>query len=131
MRGLLSIAFASLLLVETMLSSMGTLELAKVPALFDHYQEHKNENPALSFIAFVNLHYANTEHHEQDHHQHHELPFTAHHQHNGCVHQLFYTVPDLAFVFNAESTTRKNLAAYHAPAELARSTSIWQPPRLI
>ncbi len=113
-----------------MIPAMDSSELAKLPALLEHFQEHKSENQDLSFFAFVKLHYANSQHHQQDHQEHHELPFSSHHQHNCSVHQVIYTVPNLAFVLHHEPATQENQVEYQTPSDLVLSTSIWQPPRL-
>jgi hypothetical protein len=80
----LSIMLSVVLLAESILPSLELHELTKVSALLQHYEKHKLESPELTFLQFIEMHYADTEHHQQDHQNHDKLPFSHHqHHHNG------------------------------------------------
>lgn len=58
-------------------------ELTKLPMLFQHYREHAETDSSLDVSAFLDLHYADSEHEDSDHQEHGNLPF--HHHHAGAV----------------------------------------------
>ncbi len=49
-------------------------ELSRLPFVWAHYEEHKAEDATLTLLDFLNLHYNNAEHEQQDEHRHHNLP---------------------------------------------------------
>jgi hypothetical protein len=49
-----------------------------VPALLEHYAEHRAEHPDLGPLEFLALHYADADHRASDQ-SHEELPFQSHH----------------------------------------------------
>lgn len=53
-----------------------------VPALVEHYAEHRAEHPGLGFWEFLALHYADAAHRASDG-SHEELPFQGHHHGSG------------------------------------------------
>ena len=53
-------------------------EMAKIPALVHHYQEHRQENTATNFITFIEMHYNNVEHQQKDASRHGSLPLKTH-----------------------------------------------------
>ncbi len=53
-----------------------------VPALLEHYAEHKAEHPGMGFIEFLGLHYADREHRESSR-SHDDLPFQQHNHGSG------------------------------------------------
>lgn len=71
-----------LLLFSLNAFSGGTLfgELAKLPALAEHYQLHQTEKPDTTVAEFLWLHYMDTAHESNAGHDHESLPF----HHHGC-----------------------------------------------
>lgn len=57
-------------------------ELAKVPQLIHHFNEHQRENKTLDFFSFLKMHYADPDHQRKDASRHGSLPLktvtTAH-----------------------------------------------------
>ncbi len=49
-------------------------ELAKVPQLIHHFNEHQRENTTLDFFSFLKMHYADPEHQRKDASRHGSLP---------------------------------------------------------
>jgi hypothetical protein len=58
---------------------MDTTELAKLPALLEHYHEHQVLQPYLSFVEFLSLHFSEHKHRREDPARHSRLPFSHHH----------------------------------------------------
>ena len=58
-------------------------ELMKLPLLWQHFQEHRAQDPSMDLESFLDLHYANEVHEDSGDADHEELPF--HHHHNGVV----------------------------------------------
>ena len=131
MKILFSIVMAFLITAEAMLPGMDVHELTKLPDLLEHYHEHKKNNPEITVVAFLKLHYEDVRHHEQDHQNHHKLPLSNHHhQHNCNLHHVLFTIPDVTVSLAVEPLQRENKVVYKTPTELNFYGSIWQPPRI-
>ena len=129
-KSFLYVVLVTTLTVETLFPGMEVNELSKLPALLEHFHQHQKTTPGISFIAFLELHYGNPAHHEQDHQTHHKLPFSDHHSAGFQAHHLLFTMPDCTTSFNIACQTIKKSFLYKSPAEHAIYSSIWQPPRL-
>jgi hypothetical protein len=123
-------AIAILLLSVTFLGSLVDLhDFAKLPRLLEHYQEHLNKSPEVSFLGFLDLHYGSqAEHHDQEEHQKHTgLPFKS----PDCTFTHTVTVlpifkaPDITSLVSEVSYSN----FYHSTFSSAFSQSIWQPPK--
>jgi len=112
------------------LPGLGVVELTKLPALFQHYQKHRAYNSELSFLSFLEMHYANASHHTQDHKEHHKLPFTDHHTtiSFSCV----YYVGERNFLLTLSffPIGQTNRSVYHSIVEEDITIMVWQPPRI-
>jgi hypothetical protein len=121
---------AFLIFSETLLPRMDGREFAKIPALIEHYHHHKNQNPGLGFLSFLDLHYNDPQHHENDHSTHDKLPFSNHQAGNTVSNPIFFVA------FESSSCVREivhisgSSTPYFEPAELSVYITIWQPPRL-
>lgn len=113
------------LLVLSFLPSMHAQELAKIPILIQHYQEHKQQSTSpIGIIEFLNLHYNDSNHDAQDPHE--DLPF----------HQLLKT--PFTFISNEISAFNFSIATplveftenYIIAHYLSPQLSIFQPPKL-
>ena len=124
-----AILILSLIVFSESLFPEGSEELAKVPALIQHYRQHKIFNPSLDFSAFLALHYDNPEHHQSNHSEHDQLP---------CSHHASCTQCNCAFIVFGHPLwsviqhviLEQAATPYHAPAEFKICTNIWQPPRI-
>ena len=68
-----------LLSLQLLLGNTFISELAKIPALIHHYQEHlKESNNTLNFITFLEMHYNDVEHQQKDASRHGSLPLKTH-----------------------------------------------------
>jgi hypothetical protein len=104
-----------LLLSLTLLGSLVDLHgLAKMPRLFEHYQEHRKRVSNFSFIDFLSLHYGSlTDRHDQDERgKHQNLPFKT----STC------TFSTIVSVMTSINDFEINYTGF--------SESIWQPPRI-
>lgn len=50
-------------------------ELCKLPALLDHFQEHRREDPTISVLGFIVLHYLSGSPRDADYARDMQLPF--------------------------------------------------------
>jgi hypothetical protein len=107
-------------------------QLLKVPALINHYIEHreyKNEH-TVSFIAFVESHYNHKQHSDTDKHEEHKnLPFKTV---NSLVNILFAFNNQTEFLFLKPTIISTNIST---PFSKDFYTSdvfacIWLPPKL-
>lgn len=73
MKKLISILLLSLYLVST----TEVYQLLKIPALVEHYWEHKKLNPEMSLTAFLRTHYENPVK-DGDYGKDQKLPFIIH-----------------------------------------------------
>lgn len=122
---------AILLLGIYLFSTTALAQLFKLPVLIEHYQEHKHQNPAITFLGFLNLHYNNGDKVDDDDDKDMKLPFK--------------TVSDIAstFVISIPPTTftiiSQPVFEYHDVKKKYSQTSnlllpsfsanIWQPPK--
>jgi hypothetical protein len=121
-----------ILLFSLNLCSGGLLfgEIAKLPALAEHYRLHCQENPETTLTEFLRLHYLDSQHQKDPAHNHHSLPF----QHD-CGHtaaQLIGPAPAHAD-YSVVPTVSESLAAAnfyycrYLPAGFVGS--LFQPPK--
>ncbi|MBL7964921.1 MAG: hypothetical protein JNM31_13880 [Flavobacteriales bacterium] len=60
-----------------------------IPQLWKHYAEHRQEQPSLDLLGFLEMHYTDAAHHGTDA-SHDQLPFSHDHQdHIGVDHVFF------------------------------------------
>jgi hypothetical protein len=101
-------------------------ELAKIPALLAHFEEHKAVHPgeALSFSDFILEHYSQK---PCDGDNHDDLPFFKH-----SLPGLIFLIP---LIQNSPALPFSNLLpVIHSPEPpallLSYSGQVWQPPRI-
>ena len=58
-------------------------EIARMPALAEHFKVHQQENSDTTLAQFLWLHYIDNYHTSNPNHDHHSLPF--HHHHCGQI----------------------------------------------
>jgi hypothetical protein len=107
-------------------------QLLKLPVLIEHFVEHKELNPSISFLDFLSMHYTATENHDGDSNSTDtELPFKSH---DNCVAMSVSASTPASFesfTFNPLSVFQNNIPI-HTEAHFASSflSNIWQPPQL-
>lgn len=129
MKRLLAIFFFSAYLLST---HVQVLELLKLPVLLEHFGEHKQKSPEVSFIQFLSMHYTQGDVKDGDHERDMQLPFkTLSHSPLiwlGCI------IPQQEISFpTAFSPLIVRKQSF--PKEEAWSSQylsfIWQPPRTV
>ncbi|MCG2793518.1 MAG: hypothetical protein L6262_08240 [Weeksellaceae bacterium] len=74
--------FALFFLTTYLISTTELSQLLKFPTLVEHYIEHKEQNPQISVIQFLVLHYegshSKNRHHNKDYDEDQKLPFIIH-----------------------------------------------------
>jgi hypothetical protein len=105
-------------------------QLFSIPALLEHYHEHRIDNAAIGLIEFIALHYTRADHrHASSGHE--KLPFKDDH----CLHAqnmnpIYFTEVSLKELCNHSED--KNHNSQYSP-DLVRwqlNHTIWQPPRI-
>lgn len=109
-------------------SSTELHELARIPALLKHYTSHLSEDPSLSLLDFLKLHYTGNHPNDNDESEDQGLPFKSG---ENIIH------PDIPLVKITGSDdnpvnyfTGKAITCHPEGALLQRSVSIFHPPRL-
>ncbi len=118
-----------LFLLIYLLSSTELHQFLKVPLLFVHYTEHLQDNPSISLVDFMVLHYFSGDTRSVDYARDKQLPFKG----DSCPEiSLAIAMPPedlpetIVQVFN---TTRK-IGIFKSPFNNTFfQFSIWQPPR--
>jgi hypothetical protein len=127
MRKITVIFFISLFLFST----TELAELLRIPVLISHFKEHKEHDPDISFIGFLDLHYNNQlpdHHHDKESDTHNKLPFSGSHGVSivfvsSCP---FFIQPQNTIEVN---TKLKSTFSNDQYLENNHLSSIWQPPK--
>lgn len=109
-------------------------ELARLPMLFVHYQEHLAEDEELSFAGYLTKHYADDGHEESDHKDHSSLPF--HHHHHGvvvdhCVTKVITSGPIAAVSFPMTVADREQPLPISGSLLHGHVGDLLRPPRMM
>lgn len=122
----LSIQLAIVVLIGSLIDLH---DIAKLPYLIDHYNQHKSKDIAFSISDFFELHYGSLaeEHDKEEHEQHKGLPFRA--PDNTSIHStIFFTeTENTSIELEAVEVTYTNFYQPHSSTEF--QPSIFQPPR--
>lgn len=106
------------------------VDLLKLPFLLAHYQEHRQENTAISLLDFLRLHYFSAHERSMDLDKHRQLPFKK-----GECSLTSLSVPALPLVERSLPEVPSFFAPIIFCADVdenfasAYLTCIWQPPR--
>jgi hypothetical protein len=122
--------FISIFLLSSFLLSATELnQLLKTPLLIQHYIIHEKENPKLSFIGFLEMHYFNGDPHDADYNQDMRLPFKSH---NTCTNFVSLNISfqnDLDFLLKLYPEEIKLNSLPEVNYSSQSLQSIWQPPK--
>lgn len=131
MKTTLALVMALSIWVHSILPGLSVVELNKLPALFHHYQKHKQLSNGLSFISFLEMHYADAAHHKQDQKEHHKLPFADHQSTISSMAYAYFVVErNYSLAVNRFTIGKTNQSVYQSIVEEDITTMVWQPPRL-
>lgn len=103
-------------------------ELARIPALLKHYSHHRSENPSLSLLDFLKLHYSGKHPTDNDENEDQGLPFKS-------GESIIHTDIPLVIINGSGENPVKWLngkpITFHPEGILLHSSaSIFHPPRL-
>lgn len=104
-------------------------EVFKLPFLIEHYREHNQANKALSFLDFLQMHYANGDVKYADYEKDMKLPFKSHHE---CDHFVtaFSLLPNHPQIKQPVYFEQAVFCEFnHIIKSSSVLESIWQPPK--
>jgi len=107
-------------------------QLFKIPVIFQHYAEHRQENNHLSLLDFLDMHYMHGSPFDQDYDRDMKLPFKT----SGDVFSFFPITADTMpaeFTMTLPQTGISPINKIPTTQDLRTppAQSIWQPPRTI
>jgi hypothetical protein len=124
MKFLLVLPFAFILLLQSV--HVGLEDVVKIPDLFEHYQEHK-ENYGDDLLTFLKKHYGSEkEAHSSEEPENQDLPF--HHAHHFCI-DLKIDIPVVLSMNVIQPDQSKHYFVYHPPHTASATHSLFQPPK--
>ena len=110
-------------MVASFLPNRDANEMSKIPMLVRHFAEHQQQDPQISVLDFISLHF-------QDE-KHTKLPFQ--HDYNGSVMNVVCTFPlkfelkkPLFLLTETDIAVSEENLFFTSP-----SFDIWQPPKII
>ncbi len=123
-----------LLLSVYLISTTELGQLLKFPMLVEHYFEHKEKNPEVTVLQFLEIHYAGNHlenhPHDEDYKEDQKLPFIIHNDLltvSFILSKPIFLEPDALKTYNS---SRKKIAVrdeVFIPAIYL--SGIWQPPK--
>ena len=116
-----------------MLSCTELHELTKVPVLFQHYFEHKSLDAKITFLAYLEHHYNDVPHTDNDEERDNQLPFKTHELFASSVISpalppSFDVIPKKVYQILPKQKILINND--HIPNS-AFAGKIWQPPKIV
>jgi len=126
--------FLALLIATTSApSGQGVASVLKMTTFVHHFMHHVLCHGDITGVKdFVLLHYSHDEHHEEDHQEHENLPFSHHHQDQPSPAQhVLYLLPQAqTIVFPYAEIAANNLTNHQAQWLSSHvNGDIWQPPK--
>lgn len=126
----LSFILAFFMLTESLLPGRNIYELIKLPALAEHFWAHRNEDPEISFLRFILMHYDDQEHHNNDHTTHHQLPFSDHQNGTpGTLVNMLHQIFEIKWLNGFKPLPENFWCDIRLSLVTSFSSSIWQPPK--
>jgi hypothetical protein len=124
MRAVFIVIFSFWFLLGSFMPGNDAEELAKIPFLVAHFEEHSREGGVQDFISFIREHYDSS---MPDGHDHQQLPFAKHLQ--PC---LLFVLPSFVISINPVLSELCIEAVFpEVPSTILDGfAETWQPPRL-
>jgi hypothetical protein len=113
-----------------MLSTTQFSEVLKLPILIQHFIEHKHENSSITFLGFLEMHYAHGNIQDADYDKDMKLPFKT--IVNSSIESTVFCSPIPVFTPNSVvyfTSNHQQYFYYSFTYSSAFLNSIWQPPR--
>ncbi|CDS97992.1 MULTISPECIES: hypothetical protein [Sphingobacterium] len=125
--------FSILLLSVYLISTTELGQLLKFPILIEHYFDHKEKNPEVTVLQFLEVHYAGSHlenhPHDDDYEQDKQLPFIVH---IDVLNISFVLVPPFSFDIETKKLVGKEpktLPLDDTFSDNNYRSAIWQPPK--
>lgn len=115
---------------ESLFPNADLLELTKIPELLKHFEDHKQENPSITLLEFLHLHYADSHHANQDRPLHQKLPFSKHNQQHSVSLQVIQSFEEIKSSQNLTLLRKIEFVLYSERTWITLPSTVWQPPRL-
>ncbi|MEJ8597191.1 hypothetical protein JSO62_00575 [Riemerella anatipestifer] len=107
-------------------------EVLKLPVLIEHFVEHRNDNPEMSFGQFITLHYLSGDVHDDDYEEDMKLPFKS--QNQNISSSIVLAMPT-SFDFKIKSSKiykeKSQNFGYSDSFTIDNSDLVFHPPRLV
>jgi len=104
----------------------------KIPQLLEHYQIHLSQDPAISFIDFIDIHYLSKNHTDHEDSRHQELPFKYSNQSVQNLISVPFASPFHIIFPRSIQKSVKTFAPYYDHFVIKHQLSdIWQPPKCV
>lgn len=124
MRFCFSILFSIWFLLGSFMPGNDAEELAKMPLLYQHFQQHLQSGEVEGILDFIKDHYSNSSSSDSEHQ---DLPFVKHLQ--PC---LIFILPHISNLPDPEMASAFRVLSFPeiVPALLSATVEAWQPPRI-
>ena len=125
-------AFSIFLLSIYLITFTEVKEALKIPALIEHYKEHKSEKKETTIIGFIVLHYLSGNIKDADYEKDMKLPFKAHDF--SCFTFVIQDLPksfELTFSEKIFFEKKKQNFYYFLNFSEGKSFSFYPPPKFI
>lgn len=122
---------AILFLISYLFSATELHQLLKMPVVFEHYAEHKQQDKNIGFIEFLAMHYMHGSPKDKDYDRDMQLPFKTVHNCISAISPAY--IPDHIQVAISEPETVFNSRNYSSHSQVLLSaylSYIWQPPKI-
>jgi hypothetical protein len=123
-------ASAILFLSIYLLSTIAAQQLMKLPVVFQHYQEHKQEDKNISVLRFLSIHYLHGSPKDKDYDRDMQLPFKTS---SDCISSIAIAFVSMMVPFTiakpVEIIQKKNYIVLNQYIQSSYLASIWQPPK--
>ncbi len=122
---------AFIFMLTFMLSHTELYQLFKIPVLFEHFNEHKKEDPTITFMQFIKLHYDKIVI-DEDYQRDQQLPFRN--SEFAAVITIVTDIPPQVIKLEQEefrALPRKFYPSVNANYTHSFSNIIFQPPRVV
>jgi hypothetical protein len=123
-------AISIVLLTVYLLSTTQLIELLKMPVLVEHYLEHKKQNPSITILRFLDLHYMHGCPRDNDYDRDMQLPFKV--PTHSALASVVYIVPSSIPVLLERAVFREHAKTFPKGSFIYSYnylSLIWQPPK--
>jgi hypothetical protein len=125
---LLIVGLCSIFALEAIFPNADLADLAHVPDLLIHYNEHRKTSPDVTFSEFLRLHYDDPGHLASASPDHEKLPFSKRQHHRSFI--QIAQEPAFIRIQTTDFVLLKTEGVFDQIAVTNSITSpIWQPPR--